>query len=409
MEPPGRRKRSIWAISAKEARAHAVLLATFAWVVSIVMVALPGTHLVTGQAKWTDFVHFYTLGNIARTGPISLLYDEAGQHARQTALLPAYSDDFFRPDTYPPLLATAFAPLSALPYMPAGLVWGLTTITLYVASVLWVRRRADPDSPLRDRRFVLAGALAFPPIWSLVLHGQTTIFPFLSFLALWIALDRGRPFLGGLAVGTIAMKPQLGVVIALVAILSREWRLVAGAVTSIALQAAVTASLFGSAILWRYVQTSIDVARTAHVGETKPYLQHSLRVITTLAPDRIGPVLLALCSAVVVWAVFQIWQSTTDSRIRVGAVVIGSVLVNPHLYVYDATLLVLAGLWIGDVVGYESWLWQRAYWITAAFLFPIARLVPIQVSVLLMIELLYQVWQRRHLIASNASVRTARC
>ena len=396
------RQQSRWTLSAKRARAHAVLLATIGWIVAVGAVVVPGPFLPTGQAKWTDFVHFYTLGNIARTGPIELLYDEVGQHARQVALLPAYASAFFRADTYPPLVATAFAPLSRLPYVISGLVWGAITLAAYVACVLLITRQASPASPLRDRRFVLAVCLAFPPVWLLFIHGQTTIAPFVSFAFAWAALEQRRPFLAGVAIGFIALKPQLGVVIALVAVLSGEWRIVAGAVTSVVLQVAATVWLFGTSIVWRYVATSIDVLRTAHVEEVKPYLQHSLRVLTTLAPGPVAPVLLALGSIAIVWVVWSVWRSTTDSRVRMGVVVIGSVLVNPHLYVYDATLLVLAGLWLGLVVGNESWFWRRAYWLTVALLIPTAQFAWVQLSVLLMIELLYQLWRRRTALGDGA-------
>jgi hypothetical protein len=388
-------------ISAKRSRVHASVLATVAWSVVVVAVTIPGTHLVTGESRWTDYVHFYTLGNIARTGPISLLYDEVGQHQRQVALLPEYADDFFRPDAYPPLLAAAFAPLSALPYALSGLVWGVMTIAALLACVLFISRRAEPHSPQRDRRFVLSAALAFPPVWYLFLHGQTTIYPFLSFAVAWNALERQRPFVAGLAIGTIALKPQLGVVIAVVAVLCREWRLIAGTLTSLAVQAGITAMLFGTAILWQYLGASIEVARTGHLAEVQPHLQHSLKALTTLVPGQAGVFVLVPCTLAVIWLVFSIWRSTTDPRIRMGAVVIGSVLVSPHLYIYDAALLVLAGLWLGEAAGHASWFWQRGYLITLLFLFPTARLIAVQFSVVAVLELLFQVWrhQNRHTVS----------
>jgi alpha-1,2-mannosyltransferase len=365
-------------------------------------VAFPGPFLPTGQAKWTDFVHFYTLGNIARIGPIELLYDEVGQHARQVALLPEYANAFFRPDTYPPLVAVAFAPLSRLPYTLAGLVWAAVMLVTYLSCALLIARQAGPASPLRDRRFLVAACLAFPPVWLLFIHGQTTMFPFLTFALAWAALEQRRPFIAGLAMGLLALKPQLGVAIALVALLSREWRMIAGAAASVAMQAAATVWLFGTSIVWTYITTSLDVLRTAHVGEVKPYLQHSLRVLTTLLPDPIGAPLLAIGSVAVIWAVWSVWQSTTDPRVRMGVVVLGSVLVNPHLYVYDATLLVLTGLWIGLVLGDEPWFWRRAYWLTVALLVPTAQFARVQLSVVLMLELLYQLWRRRVAIAALA-------
>jgi len=105
-------------------------------------------------------------------------------------------------------------------------------------------------------------------------------------------------------------------------------------------------------------------------------------------------VTLILLSALVAFAVADVWRRTGNWRVRMGTLVIGSVLVNPHLYAYDATVLVLACLWLGEEVGYAVWFWQRAYWITAALLFPTALVVKLQISVVLLMELLAQVWVR---------------
>ena len=386
---------SFFRIRYREARVHAYLLCAGGWIVSVASMAARGTTLITGEPKWPDFIHFYTLGTIARTGPIELLYDERGQHARQLAILPWTASDFFRPDTYPPLAALLFRPFTSLPFVIAGLVWGVLTLLAYGACVLAIRMRSGSTSPLHDRGFVLAATFGFPGVWSLFMHGQTTIVVIAAFALAWLALDKLQSrFVAGLAIGLLALKPQFGVLIAIVAVARWEWTLVAGTFASVAIQIAVTISLFGVNILWRYLDAARSVLLTAHMPEIKPYLQHSLRAITSLLPLTADAVTLILLSALVAFFVIDVWRRTVNWRVRMGTLVIGSVLVNPHVYAYDATVLVLAALWLGEEVGYARWFWQRAYWITAAFVLPFALLIKLQVSVVLLMELLAQVWVR---------------
>ena len=84
---------------------------------------------------------------------------------------------------------------------------------------------------------------------------------------------------------------------------------------------------------------------------------------------------------------------------RVGVVVLASVLVNPHLTVYDATVLVLPLLWIGGwietsqgrALEWRPAYWSAVYWLFAAFLVPLAFLIKVQCSVFLMLWMFYHV------------------
>jgi hypothetical protein len=84
---------------------------------------------------------------------------------------------------------------------------------------------------------VLAAAAAFPPFWSLVLYGQITILILRH--SGWLAGARtGRHYLAGVAFGLLALKPQFGIPLAAIVVACGEWRMLAGAVTSVVAQAA---------------------------------------------------------------------------------------------------------------------------------------------------------------------------
>ena len=110
--------------------------------------------------------------------------------------------------------------------------------------------------------------------------------------------------------------------------------------------------------------------------------------------------------AIVVW----VWRTRAELNTRLGMLVLGTVLINPHLFVYDASVLVLALLWLGALVEGERPSWRAAYWHVVYFLFvfflvPTARLLYVQFSVLLMAWLF---WRVAHGILNAESARYAR-
>ena len=117
-------------------------------------------------------------------------------------------------DYGPPHAALMFAPAAELSYQHALLLWSVITIVGY-ALIVWSAWKVVADR-LPDRTFVIAAAAAFPPFWSLILHGQVTVILLAAFWAGWLALERHRRWLAGFAFGLLAIKPQFGIPLAVV-------------------------------------------------------------------------------------------------------------------------------------------------------------------------------------------------
>jgi hypothetical protein len=85
--------------------------------------------------------------------------------------------------------------------------------------------------------------------------------------------------------------------------------------------------------------------------------------------------------------VVRVWRSPAPVRVRIGAVMIASVLVSPHLIVYDATILALPLLWLAayarergsdaDIAKMSS----TIYWLFVTLLVPTAAVIGVQLSV----------------------------
>lgn len=388
-----------WGLSAREARAHARIAAVVLWVTALV-VLLGGTTYRDpfDQLKWTDFVHFYTLGHIARNGPVSDLYNPQTQYQHQVARVPASATEHYLP-IYPPQTALVFAPFGNLPYHVAGALWALLNIVVYGGAVYLAWR------PMRHvlARYSLVGvaAAAFPPFWNLILHGQTTAIPIIAFTAGAIAIAHGRKMLAGLVLGLLFIKPQFGLALAVVVLTCGEWSMLAGLALSGCLQGLAVAGLLGPTALVDYVHVLPRIASVQDALEPSVAHLHSLAVLTRLLPGYAAPLVWLIASAVVCWMTVRVWRSPLPVSVRMGALVIGSTLVNPHLNVYDAAVLAaplvsLSG-WLEAQTGRASDLRRRWYptiYALYVLLFvPTARFMVVQLSPLMLLLLMHTVWR----------------
>jgi alpha-1,2-mannosyltransferase len=403
-DPRTVRRRSFWRFSAAEVRAHAIILAVVSWAIAIVLFTFGTTYRDPfGQLKWNDFVHFYTLGNIARHGPISHLYDAQAQYQDQVALVPESAPERYLP-VYPPQIALVFAPLSDLPYHLAAALWSLVSIGVYGIGVrsAWLPVR----SALTNFRLVAICAAGFPPFWSLILNGQTTAVPILAFSCAAIALSRGRKILAGLAFGLLFIKPQFGLMLAAVVVACREWSILTGLALSACIQLALVFGVLGRTVLLDYLEVLRHIPTLQDALEPSVQQMHSLAVITQLLPGGVSTAAWLFAAAVVSWMTIRIWRSMAPMYVRTASLVLGSVLVNPHLNLYDGAVLA------APLVSLSGWMemqpeslsetrhrWHLAlYALFVLLLIPTARIISLQLSPFVLLVLLYFVYR----IVANA-------
>lgn len=351
-----------------------------------------------GQLKWTDFVHFYTLGHLARTGPVSALYDPVTQHQRQVELVPESATEHYVP-VNTPQIALVFAPLSFLSYRMAGAVWALASLAAYAITLWWAWRHVRGG--LTDPTMVVVAAAAFPPFWSLVLHGQTTAVPILAFSAGALALSRGRPILAGAALGLLLMKPQFGLMVAVTILACREWALLSGLVLSAAAQFTVVAGTLGMGTVLEYLEMVPRLASMRAALEPRMEQMHSIATVTQLLPfplDLAAWVLVATCVA---WLTLAVWRSGAPVHTRMAGLVTGSVLLNPHLNLYDVAVMAVPLVWLTGwfeaepekAPGIRERSRLAIYALYVLLLVPTARLVWIQLSPLVLVWFVYALWR----------------
>ena len=216
-------------ITDRRLRAHGLILALCLWSVYLWNMCTPGLIDRADNLKGTDFLHFYTLGSLALVHRGADLYNMRAQAELAAQRVPAAAGIRYLP-LYPPQVSILFAPFARLSY-PLGahslahfsaLIYGLCCYAVW---------RACPN--LRNHGFTVL-------ILALLSRRSGTRSPgdrlprWLSpvFTLAFFALRAQREFLAGLAFGCLIFKPQLGLPLAVVFLITLRWKIITGALFS---------------------------------------------------------------------------------------------------------------------------------------------------------------------------------
>jgi len=378
---------------------HGLILAISIWAPYAVDVSKPGLRDRFNLLKGTDFLHFYTLGSLAILGRGSDLYDTVAQAALARQLVPGVEGVYFVA-LYGPQVSLFFASLAIVPYAWALIAWWLLTTLVFLGccNAIW---RLCPNLQ-RYGPLVLILGLAYPAFFHLIAWGQTSAPALFCFVLAYVGLHNRQEFLAGLAIGLLAFKPPLGLAAAFIFVFASQWRVVIGAVASMLAQFAAAWLYYGASVMRDYYDALRNFPRVAPFLEPRPYDMHSLRALWVLLLPwpRVISVLWVISSAIVLWAAILLWRSAAPLPIRFSALLLATVLVAPHLTVYDLVILAPVFLfltdWIlenprHDVAGTTALLLYLAY--ILPLLSPVTGWTRLQFSVLVFVGLLACTWR----------------
>jgi len=361
----------------------------------------PGFFDRAGNFKGTDFLHLYTLGSLALAHHGADLYNLPAQSQLATRRIPAAAGIRYLP-LYPPQVSLFFAPLARLPYQQALLLWLSLSAILYglCCYAIW---RACPNLSNHEST-VLILALAFPAFWHLIAWGQTSALALACFTLTFFALRAKRESLAGLALGCLMFKPQLGLAAAIVFLITLRWKMIAGALTSASAELLAAWLYYGAGPILEWTRTLRNVPDKLLPLEPRIYHTHSLRTFwSMLIPWPTTSLALYLVSAVLVSALtVACWRGRTPLSLRFSALLLATVLVAPHLTVYDLVILAPAFLLLSDsILAHPDFLEapQLKLLLYLAFVLPLlgplARWTHVQLSVPVMTAVLYLIWKIR--------------
>ncbi len=379
-------------------RAHGLILALCLWSVYVWNMATPGLLDRAGNLKGTDFLHFYTLGSLALNHRGNDLYNLQLQSEFITKRVPAAAGIRYLP-LYPPQVSIFFAPFARLSYACALILW-LTLSSLIYGVCCYAVRRACPNLRKQQTTVVIL-ALAFPAFWHLIAWGQTSALALACFTVAFLALRAQREFIAGLALGCLIFKPQLALASALVFVVTLNWQVIAAAFLSATAQLAAAWLYYGPGPLRDWMRTLLNLPSLLPLLEPKPYQTHSLRTFwTMLVPWPSVSLALHLTTALLISALtVACWRSHLSLSLRYSALLLATVLLAPHLTVYDLVILAPAFLLVSDWIisqpDQPATLQFRLLFYLAfvlPLLGPLARWTHFQLSVPVLAALLYGIW-----------------
>jgi hypothetical protein len=305
---------------------------------------LLGSILVPG-ARLHDFLNLYAGASLARDGVFPGMHVPEVQLQREREYAPGLKE--LVPFVRPPFYALFLAPLAWLPFGPAFWAWLGMQAALLSGTWAWAFRRWGADA-------LIFGSMYLPTALGIA-HGQDCVLILAIVLGTYVLARREQHFLSGVILGAGLIKFHLFLLWPVMLLIQRRWRMLAGACAAVTAELLISLALAGPSGLAKYVALlrMTDLRRLSPSPELMINIRGLALNLGFVKPgiDHIAVTGLLTASAVILtvgacWGA-PLWRA-------VAAASAGSLLVAPHVYGYDAALL-LAGLWLAMFEGGSRW------------------------------------------------------
>ena len=322
-------------------RMQAIVLAAGLWITAAYTLFTPGAFDRNGILKGVDFLQFYTAAQTVWNGAAHQLYDWGAFASRLRNVIPGTGDLLFL-SVYPPQLAIALAPLGSLSYFGALMTWTLVSGALYGGGGYLIARELARSGHASVPGWLLA--IAFVPFQQLVLHGQVAALVLVCFTGAWVALRRQYWFVFGLLLGSVCFKPPFLVAALCALVLTRDVRAAAGTIVAVAVQVLAVSLILGTDIWRQYFDKVLVLVNSPEMFEPKLWQMHNLKGFwqLLLGSGTVASALWVGTAVVALAALAYVWRRTDSPDLRMSALVIVTVLVSPHLYIYDLVVIAVA-------------------------------------------------------------------
>jgi alpha-1,2-mannosyltransferase len=359
-----------WSSGKRYRRIHPAWLLAAGWL-GLVFAVTPNfrwSHDLRESPFAGDFLQEWVGARAVATGQAERLYDLAWiqryQHDPSQVGF-EWSKDQYLPMVYPPFYYLLLAPIAAIPYFWAAWSWAVVMVAgWWLATWTMLRAAVAQEGAFRLSTPVGRGSqfdwaaslpwlftvsLLFPPLLESLISGQKGTICLAILTGTFVLLNAGRPMAAGMLYGLIAFKPQLALCIGLAMLFSRQWRFVAGALGTLAVL--LTAGLgLGVGVWGEYLQWGLQSGSYAETPGYSLAKSHSLH--TLFLPHTEGP--LGWAQRIASWLLVGLvvnWLRRLLSgglafgeghgAVQFSGLVIATVLLSPHFYTYDLTILLL--------------------------------------------------------------------
>jgi arabinofuranan 3-O-arabinosyltransferase len=315
-------------------------------VISFAIRFFAGSWLIdkAGNLILTDFFQWWIGSQVALSQNVGAVYGFPTFSAAQALATKWHPLVSYYHYVYPPTMLLLFAPIARLPYVTGFFIWMGTTLCLYLLAL----HEILPSITL------LLLALAPLPAADSFLSGGT-VFLMAGLLGLSLNLMIRRPYLSGMCLGVLTYKPQFVIFFSLALLATRQWRVIAGAITSATLLAGAVAWVLGPnawLLYWR-VSREMNPATVlpppfafAYVNQTVFGLMHQAGAGSVAT----WGVHLAVALVTTILACL-IWNRPVPQSVKAAAFSIGALITTPYMLAYDlAALSVPAAFLLADAI-----------------------------------------------------------
>jgi hypothetical protein len=314
-------------------RGYAVIFLTIYALAAVLWIALAdGLIDRNGKPLGTDFSNVYAAGTLALAGEAEAAYDWPTAHAAEKAIFGR--DVPFYGWHYPPQFLMVAAVLALVPYALALSAWMALTLPAYLLALRTIL--PHPATTLT--------ALAFPAVFINLGHGQNGFLTAALLGGALVLLDR-RPMLAGVLIGLLAYKPQFGVLIPLVLLVTFRWTVIAAAAATVLTTCAATFALFGSSVWAAFAASTALTRRVVLEAGTTGWekIQSLFSAVRMWGGDTDAAYAAhAALALTVATSLIWLWRSTAAYELKAAALAAGCLLATPYVLDYDLTILAVA-------------------------------------------------------------------
>jgi hypothetical protein len=250
----------------------------------------------------------------------------------------------------PPPVAWLALPLAPLPYEVGYWVWSV----LLLAALVGAWYLAAPGSGPWRLVHLAAGVGWLPVIYALQL-GQPGLFVALGVAVCYWLLRAERPFLAGLALGALALKPQLAFLVPAALLVSGRTRALWGSLVALGLLAGASAIALGPSGIAMY-EARLSFAAGVPVNREMTLAP----IIGSLVAARVIQVAIALWSLGLAYGL----RRRGHEWVLIPALV-GGLLASPYLHLDDLVILGLAA-WLYLRTSPPAWTYALIFAIVIA-------------------------------------------
>lgn len=290
----------------------------------------------TGRPLGDDFINYWSAAFLAWHDRAADIYNWSAFHAFEQNIVGAGLD--FYHYSYPPVLLVLTAPLAFLHYVPALAVWLVVGWLCFYGAL----RAAGAGHG------TLLLALAAPAVFINTIGGQNGTWT-AALLGGGLCLLERFPIVAGILFGLLICKPQLGLLLPIALVSSRDFRALFAAGVTAAVLVLASIWLFGLEI-WAAYFHNAAILREVILENGTGVWHRMLSVFVAARRLGVGVQLaygVQAIAALIAAAVVAIaWYREVPRPAKNALLVLGTFLATPYLQDYDLVVCAFVAIWL---------------------------------------------------------------